>query len=681
MVQVHLEACLPDVRVAPVKMIGASSPRRSANGDDRGAVQKTLKTYARSRSARGSAGEEDVYGDEFGGPAERAASRASSRSKSRIAKDARAELLGLEEGERNAVRPRELRSRSAARVREGVDIEMDGGEKTHIEVSKSRSSSRMRGRGLKESNETVTLQEALQDSGERDPRTVRALKNSEDGPEILYTGRGMQPTQRASSRAGTPRSSVRISREQEDSRAPPEVPGGEKEFRSPNVGRRLLVSSLDPEDEDGVEERERVSYRIPTRSPRQTRENSDLPEERLLRVERLTRKPGRSPRKAADEATDMQVEPVVAQSERVPRRNVRKADVDGPEDEEDDGTGLHRRGKVVRQPKRKVRDIPRDPAVMLPVSHPPECEMLDVAPVEPADPPLMASSPTTSSRSSRDTSNSRIAWLHVLGDLIMWRDVPRSTLWFGAGSFSILSASFMQEMHLGIVAISANLALCYLAMVFFYRTFLRGLPVDSTGELNAGRVTEADFLGWIRFALPAINLALKKAREVFSGDPATTLRVAIVLWLVAKMGAGISIWSFLRFGFFALFTIPKCHSNYSTQIYAFGQSLLVRAWMTWDSFAHKKAMLIGGFLLAWNISSYPSRLWGGFILVVWLKLYQQSNPASFEKALADASRSSAIDRIDRRKSLQHASQAAQGAPVAEELPSPQTHPVQEFPGK
>lgn len=50
-------------------------------------------------------------------------------------------------------------------------------------------------------------------------------------------------------------------------------------------------------------------------------------------------------------------------------------------------------------------------------------------------------------------------------------------------------------------------------------------PVLSSGQIKAGLVTEADLLGWIRFTLPAINLALRKAREVFSGDPATTLRV------------------------------------------------------------------------------------------------------------------------------------------------------------
>jgi hypothetical protein len=44
----------------------------------------------------------------------------------------------------------------------------------------------------------------------------------------------------------------------------------------------------------------------------------------------------------------------------------------------------------------------------------------------------------------------------------------------------------------------------------------------------------------------------------------------------------------------------------------------------------------------------------GFMLIVWLKLYQQSHPASFEKALSDASCGSAMDRIDHRKSLHQA---------------------------
>lgn len=41
--------------------------------------------------------------------------------------------------------------------------------------------------------------------------------------------------------------------------------------------------------------------------------------------------------------------------------------------------------------------------------------------------------------------------------------------------------------------------------------------------------TEADIVRWIRIFLPAINLVLMKTRQVFSGDPATTLKVKIFL--------------------------------------------------------------------------------------------------------------------------------------------------------
>ncbi|XP_024391707.1 uncharacterized protein [Physcomitrium patens] len=694
MVQVHLDACLPDVRVAPVRMVGVSqqSPRRTANSggvNDPGSLHKSTKRFSRSRSLRNSGGEEDVYEAEFGGPAERAPSRASSRSKSRIAKDARAELFGLDDAVHNVVRPRELRSRSAARV-EGVDVEMveEKNESVHIEVPKSRSSSRMRGQRTKEKSDAIAMQASLQGSMEMEARSGRSsllLKNDSAAHENdgrLYTARSTPslPTARPSDRVTTPRSSLRSLREQEESRASPDVPVRE-ELRSSTVEHRPLLPNWDY-DVGGTPEQEAiVSYRIPTKSPRLTGENSDPPEERLLRVERLTRKQGRSPRKTPEETTDMEVEPGLVHTERAPRRNVRKADLDGPEDEEN-YMDLHRRARVARQPKKKVRDIPTDPASSLPVILLPQYVMTDVDPVEHVD-PFLPVSPNFSSQYFRETSTSRsVAWLHVLGDLVMWKDVPRSTLWFGAGSFGILSASVMKEIQLGIVAISANLALCYLAVVFFYRTFLhRSVAQSSGGQINSSEVTEADFLGLIQFVLPTINLALNKSREIFSGDPATTLRVAIVLWLVSKMGAGVSIWSFLRFGFFALFTIPKCHSRYSTQLYELAQSLLLRGRATWDSFTHKKAILLGGFLLAWNTSSYSSRFWGGFILMVWLKLYQQSNPANFEKALADAGDSSAIDRIDRRRSLLHstiASQVSQAVPMSEDVLS-NSQPVQEFP--
>ncbi len=33
--------------------------------------------------------------------------------------------------------------------------------------------------------------------------------------------------------------------------------------------------------------------------------------------------------------------------------------------------------------------------------------------------------------------------------------------------------------------------------------------------------------------------------------------------------------------------------------------------MVWDTYSYKKAVVVAAFLLAWNISSFSTRLWGG----------------------------------------------------------------------
>lgn len=428
--QVNMEACLPDMRVAPVKVTASSqqqagyaSPRRKiGGGSDAGPLHRSLKGLSRSKSARDPA--EEVY-EEFGSPVERAASRPSSRVKTRVAKDARAELLGLDEAHmHNVGHNRGLRSRSAARVREGVvDTEMDVDlcenyvASSHNDIiSKARPPSRSKNRSLREDNGgTVTLQEALQQAAERDRevRASRTTKGGVDGPVEIdvrsYGGRSVGSTPRLSTRASTPRLTVRGSLQDHE-----DLGGGsldvecEKELRSSSVdvARRSLISMDSMEDDVGQVERV-VSYRTPTRSPRGVRESSDhLAEERVMRAERLTRKQQlRSPRKTKVEiVADMQVDTVMVHSERVyARRNVRKAEVDGPaadDDEEEDVQVNQRKSRVARQHKRKVREIPRDSATALPVSSsPPECEMPDVPLVEPVDP--LPPSPTTSARSAR----------------------------------------------------------------------------------------------------------------------------------------------------------------------------------------------------------------------------------------------------------------------------------------
>jgi hypothetical protein len=101
-----------------------------------------------------------------------------------------------------------------------------------------------------------------------------------------------------------------------------------------------------------------------------------------------------------------------------------------------------------------------------------------------------------------------------------------------------------------VLSLTAYVGMIHLAAVFFHRTFLSSSSRQSA-ELQQ-QLTEEDILRCIRVVLPVINLAFNKSGEVFSGDPATTLKVAAVLWLVARMGYAISLWSFLRFGVFCI---------------------------------------------------------------------------------------------------------------------------------
>jgi hypothetical protein len=51
--------------------------------------------------------------------------------------------------------------------------------------------------------------------------------------------------------------------------------------------------------------------------------------------------------------------------------------------------------------------------------------------------------------------------------------------------------------------------------------------------------------------------------------------------------------------------------------------------MLWTSCSHKKAVIAGTCLMAWNLSSVSARLFGAFFMIVALRLYQQTHNPSF----------------------------------------------------
>lgn len=75
----------------------------------------------------------------------------------------------------------------------------------------------------------------------------------------------------------------------------------------------------------------------------------------------------------------------------------------------------------------------------------------------------------------------------------------------------------------------------------------RSVAQSSGGQINSSEVTEADFLGLIQFVLPTINLALNKSREIFSGDPATTLRVCLMILIKLSYSSLALFMSFICF--------------------------------------------------------------------------------------------------------------------------------------
>lgn len=230
------------------------------------------------------------------------------------------------------------------------------------------------------------------------------------------------------------------------------------------------------------------------------------------------------------------------------------------------------------------------------------------------------SSPVTSSRrASREARTMGSSdWLQFIGDIIMWRHIPRSALLFGAGCFCIMSASLVQDLQYSTISVMAYMALFYLAARFIKCNFLRG----STQTLSVGVLTESDVLRLIRVLLPPFNIMLQKLGDLFCGEPMVTLKVAGALWFLARAGSMMNMWTLTRMVYFALFTVPKCYSSYHELIEAQGRNVLHWMRTTWSACGHKKAVMFTAFAVAWNFSSVSTRVCGAFLALVGIRAYQ-----------------------------------------------------------
>lgn len=208
----------------------------------------------------------------------------------------------------------------------------------------------------------------------------------------------------------------------------------------------------------------------------------------------------------------------------------------------------------------------------------------------------------------------------------MWNDVSKSALIFGFGTFSILSSSYTKDLNISLISVISYLGLIYLAAIFIFRSFiLRGVvEADKNTDEEECVVGEEEAIWALKLFLPYINEFLLKVKALFSGDPSTTMKMAVLLFVLARCGSSITIWKMAKLAFFGVFTVPKICSSYSSQLTAFGTFWVRRFKDAWETCSQKKAVAFGVFTLIWNISSIVARIWAMFMLLVAFKYYQQS---------------------------------------------------------
>ncbi|XP_056851355.1 reticulon-like protein B21 isoform X2 [Raphanus sativus] len=213
--------------------------------------------------------------------------------------------------------------------------------------------------------------------------------------------------------------------------------------------------------------------------------------------------------------------------------------------------------------------------------------------------------------------------LESLVDLVMWRDASRSTLVFGLGTFLIVSSSYANDLNFSFISVVAYMGLIYLGLMFVFKAVIRRGVVEEEERHKGAGVREEDVKRMLRVIMPYLNESLLQLRALFSGDPSTTLKMGVVLFVLARCGSSITLWNLAKFGFLGAFTVPKIFISYSTHFSAYGRFWVRRFRDAWESCNHKKAVALALFTLVWNLSSVVARVWAAFMLFVALRYYQQ----------------------------------------------------------
>ncbi|WOL14176.1 reticulon-like protein B17 [Canna indica] len=235
---------------------------------------------------------------------------------------------------------------------------------------------------------------------------------------------------------------------------------------------------------------------------------------------------------------------------------------------------------------------------------------------KPASVPIVPSSDSSPSETAvDDRRGAPDGPFERIFELLVWKNVAKSTLWFGFGSTFFLSSCFRTESSFSILSAMSHMGLWVLGIAFVKNTITKRQQYGTSRNLQ---LTEDDFLRAARFILPVVNATLTKIQDIFSGDPLRTLKVAPILLLGANYGHLLTLWRLLVTGFFLSFTVPKLYLCYSQQIHTTAESAIIWTQEAWKSCHHKRLVAASAAAIFWNLFSIRTRVFAAFIFLVML---------------------------------------------------------------
>ncbi|KAI3936964.1 hypothetical protein MKX01_015179 [Papaver californicum] len=222
----------------------------------------------------------------------------------------------------------------------------------------------------------------------------------------------------------------------------------------------------------------------------------------------------------------------------------------------------------------------------------------------------------------------------IIYDLIMWKDVSKSTLWFGFGILCFLSSCFSRGLRFSLFSAISKLGLMFLIISFFHNSFSRRRINDEAQIII--NLKEEDIVRLARVVLPVANLIIANVRKIFSGKPSMTLKVAPILLLGSEYGHSISLWRLCVSGIFISFTIPKLYSIYSLQMERQAGYFRGRVLEAWAACSHKKIVAASLVTVFWNLTSVKTRIFTAFIWIAILRYYRQLALTEVEEDKAES---------------------------------------------